>query len=215
MEKIKFFKEIAKVISTVEEEVSREIYIDRISKKYDISKDAIYADVRKIDNAKLAKNENLNSKIAEEIKNKENTVKEIDIKREEYLIYVFLENMNNEEIKKEIKENVDLNGISSEINKKIFEYIFKSEHINKEIAISNIKDEKLRNKITEIYAQDIQINRNKLQKSIREILKQFEINELKKEREEILLSLKDTKITSIERKDKENKLKEIIKKLNN
>ncbi len=214
-EKIKFFKEIAKVISTVEEEISREIYIDRISKKYDISKDAIYADVRKIDNAKLAKNENLNSKIAEEIKNKENTVKEIDIKREEYLIYVFLENMNNEEIKKEIKENVDLNSISSETNKKIFEYIFKSEHINKEIAISNIKDEELRNKITEIYAQDIQINRNKLQKSIREILKQFEINELKKEREEILLSLKDTKITSIERKDKENKLKEIIKKLNN
>ena len=212
-EKIKFFKEIAKVISTVEEEVAREIYIGKISKKYDISKEAIYSDVRKIDNAKL---DNKESEIInkEEIKNIETSTKEIYVKREEYLIYVLLENMSDEKIKKEIEESVDLNNISTELNKKIFEHIIKGGYTNKEIAINAVEDEEVRNKITEIYAQDIQINRNKLQKSIRDILKQFEINELKKEREEILNSLKSTNLTDVHRKEKENKLKEITKKLN-
>ena len=214
-EKIKFFKEIAKVISTVEEEVAREIYIDRISKKYDISKEAIYSDVRKIDNAKLDKKDStLTEQGIREEESKDELVKEIDVKREEYLIYVLLENMYDEKIKKEIQKNVDLKNVSTDIHKQIFEHIFEGGYNNKEMAINDITDENIRNKITEIYSQDIQIGRNILYKSIRDILKQFEINELKKERDEILKDLKDTKITESDRKTKENRLKEIIKEIN-
>ena len=56
-EKIIFFKEVAKVLAQIEEDISREIYIDKISKKYNISKDAIYSDVKKIDNRNKKKYE--------------------------------------------------------------------------------------------------------------------------------------------------------------
>lgn len=215
-EKIIFFKEIAKILSQVEEDVSREIYIDKISKKYNISKDAIYSDVKKIDNRKNKKyqeeiKKELEQKEKQEERNKE--IKEVDTKREEYLIYILLENISNEKMKKEIQENVDLENISLNIHKKTFEYIFNNNFINKDIAISNIEDDDIRNKIAEIYSKDIKIDRNILKKSVKDILKQFEINELKQEREQILKDLKDVKLSEEERKIKEKKLNEILKKM--
>ena len=213
-EKIMFFKEIAKILSEIDEEVSREIYVDRISKKYDISKEAIYSDIKKIDDKKLRKYE---KEVIKELEEKEiNTrreTKEIDEKREEYLIYILLENISDDKIKKEIQENVDLKNISSDINKKIFEHIFKEKQNNKEIVINNIEDEELRNKIIEIYSKDIQIDQSILKKSIKDILKQFELNELKIERDSILEELKNTKLTEEERTEKANRLNEILKKM--
>ena len=213
-EKIMFFKEIAKILSEIDEEVSREIYVDRISKKYDISKEAIYSDIKKIDDKKLRKYE---KEVIKELEEKElNTrreTKEIDEKREEYLIYILLENISDDKIKKEIQENVDLKNISSNINKRIFEHIFKEKQNNKEIVINNIEDEELRNKIIEIYSKDIQIDQSILKKSIKDILKQFELNELKIERDNILEELKNTKLTEEERTEKANRLNEILKKM--
>ena len=214
-EKIMFFKEIAKIISSVEEEIAREIYIDRISKKYNISKEAIYTDVKKLDNKKIKKHEEEVTKESQE-KAKQETkeeVKEIDTKREEYLIYMLLENMSEEKLKKDIKESVDLKNISDDLNKRIFEYIFNNNYTNKDLAISNLEDEALRNKVTEIYLKDIQIDQSVLRKSIKDILKQFELNELKLERERILEKLKDTNLTEEERKEYTNNLNEIIKKM--
>lgn len=214
-EKIMFFKEIAKIISSVEEEIAREIYIDRISKKYNISKEAIYTDVKKLDNKKIKKHEEEVTKEIEEKAKKETKeeVKEIDAKREEYLIYMLLENMSEEKLKKDIKESVDLKNISDDLNKRIFEYIFNNNYTNKDLAISNLEDEALRNKVTEIYLKDIQIDQSVLRKSIKDILKQFELNELKLERERILEKLKDTNLTEEERKEYTNNLNEIIKKM--
>ena len=214
-EKIMFFKEIAKIISGVEEEIAREIYIDRISKKYNISKEAIYTDVKKLDNKKIKKHEEEVTKEIEE-KAKQETkeeVKEIDAKREECLIYMLLENMSEEKLKKDIKESVDLKNISDDLNKRIFEYIFNNNYTNKDLAISNLEDEALRNKVTEIYLKDIQIDQSVLRKSIKDILKQFELNELKIERERILEKLKNTNLTEEERKEYTNNLNEIIKKM--
>ena len=46
-DKIKFLNEIAKIISKIDNNMEREVYIDRISKEYDISKEAIYSEVNK------------------------------------------------------------------------------------------------------------------------------------------------------------------------
>lgn len=211
-----FFKEIAKVLSEIEEDISREIYIDRISKKYNISKDAIYSDVKKLDKKKaerLQKEVEKELEKKQEIEEKDKKVLEIDTKREEYLIYILLENISNEKIKKEIQDNIDLNNISLGIHKKIFEYILNNKFTNKDIAISNIEDDDIRNKIAEIYSKDIKIDQNILKQSIKDILKQFELNELKQEREQILKDLKDTTLKPEERKQKENRLNEILKKM--
>ena len=47
-DKIKFLNEIAKLIAKIENTIEREVYIEKISKGYDISKEAIYAEVNKL-----------------------------------------------------------------------------------------------------------------------------------------------------------------------
>ena len=47
-DKIKFLNEIAKILSKVENTMEREIYIEKIAKGYNISKEAIYAEVNKL-----------------------------------------------------------------------------------------------------------------------------------------------------------------------
>ena len=47
-DKIKFLNEIAKIISKIDNNMEKEIYIERISKEYDVSKEAIYAEVNKL-----------------------------------------------------------------------------------------------------------------------------------------------------------------------
>ena len=47
-DKIKFLKEITKILSNVDNKIEREIYIDKVSEKYNISKEAIYAEVNKV-----------------------------------------------------------------------------------------------------------------------------------------------------------------------
>ena len=47
-DKIKFLNEIAKLISKVENNIEKEVYIEKISKEYEISKEAIYAEVNKL-----------------------------------------------------------------------------------------------------------------------------------------------------------------------
>ena len=46
-DKIKFLKETAKLLTTVESKIEQELYIDKIAKEYDISKEALYAEINK------------------------------------------------------------------------------------------------------------------------------------------------------------------------
>ena len=47
-DKIKFLNEIAKLIAKVDNTIEREVYIEKIAKEYEISKEAIYAEVNKL-----------------------------------------------------------------------------------------------------------------------------------------------------------------------
>ena len=47
-DKIKFLNEIAKLIAKVDNNMEREVYIEKIAKEYQISKEAIYAEVNKL-----------------------------------------------------------------------------------------------------------------------------------------------------------------------
>ena len=47
-DKINFLNEVANILSKVNNELEKEIYIDKISNEYKISKEAIYAQINKI-----------------------------------------------------------------------------------------------------------------------------------------------------------------------
>ena len=91
-DKIKFLNEIAKILAKVENSMEQEIYIEKISKDYDISKDALYSEIKKILYPK-----NANSKVLEKrniqynIPKKEDTkISESRLKRENTIIAMLL-----------------------------------------------------------------------------------------------------------------------------
>ena len=190
-DKIKFLNEIAKLISKIDNTMEREIYIEKIATGYNISKEAIYAEVNKLqysnnksekvlerDMPILRRNNKEQNEIPEEIKRRENTIIAILI--------------NNIETFQMIKENIKIDDFKDETNKQILKEIydeFEKETPNINTVIDHIKGEDMQNHLTEIMAEDYGITDNK--KAIEEILKKYEKERLEKRRDEILIEEKE------------------------
>ncbi len=123
-DKIKFLNEIAKILAKVENSMEQEIYIEKISKDYDISKDALYSEIKKILYPK-----NANSKVLEKrniqynIPKKEDTkISESRLKRENTIIAMLL--MSNVNVYSKIKNKIKPEDFKLEKNKKILEKVY-------------------------------------------------------------------------------------------
>src|SRR5699024_8425376 len=104
---------IAKILSEVDNSMEREVYVDKISDTYKISKEAIYAEINK---RLYSKNEG-NAKILEAKPDiirpkKEEKIDESISRREQMLIYLII-NYPKESLER-IKNVVDLDCIKSE-----------------------------------------------------------------------------------------------------
>ena len=206
-DKIKFLNEIAKLISKIDNTMEREIYIEKISKGYNISKEAIYAEVNKLQYAN-----NKNSKILEKDKpvlakrnqkNKEEVTEEIR-KRENTIIAIL---MSDTQTYQTIKENIKIDDFKDEQNKEILKQLYaelEKENPNVNAVLDHIEDEETRNHLTAIMAEDYGITDN--QKAIEDILQKYEREKLEKRRDEILLEEE-------QESDKEKKA-ELSKELN-
>lgn len=58
-DKIKFLNEIAKLIAKVDNTIEREIYLEKIASEYNISKEAIYAEVNKLSYGRIKRGESV------------------------------------------------------------------------------------------------------------------------------------------------------------
>ena len=58
-DKIKFLNEIAKLLAKIDNTIEREIYIEKLSKGYNISKEAIFGQVNKLQYSNRAQTSNL------------------------------------------------------------------------------------------------------------------------------------------------------------
>ena len=212
-DKVKFLNEIAKLISKIDNSIEREIYIEKIAKNYNISKEAIFGQVNKIQYSGktksnvLEKNKNISNKKTEEQNNK---IKEETIKRENIIISILI---NNPENYNYIKKNINIEDFQYEINIKIIKEIYQElekENNNLNSVLDKLQDDKIQSHLTAIMAEDYGITDNK--KAIDDILKKYEKEKLEKRRDELI------KETSLEQ-DKERKkklgeeLNEIILKL--
>ena len=207
-DKIKLLNEIAKLISKVENTMEREIYIEKLSKGYNISKEAIYAEVNK-----LQYSDKKGSKILEKerpvvgknrIKNIEQVSEEVK-KREDTIIWILI---NNPETYHTVRENIKIEDFKDEINKKILEEIYvelQKENNNINSILDHIEDEQIQNHLTEIMAEDYGIADNK--KAIEDIVKKYKKERLQQRRDEILLQM--------EKESDSDKKKDLGKELNN
>ena len=212
-DKIKFLNEIAKLISKIDNTMEQEIYIEKISKGYNISKEAIYGQVNKLQyaNNKSAKVLEKDKKVVVHREKKtSNEVSEEIIKRENTIISILINNPENYSI---IKERIDIKDFRDETNKKILQEIFcelEKENANLSVVLDHIEDENIQNHLTAIMAEDYGIIDNK--KAIEDILQKYEKEKLEKRRDEILIEEKQE--TDIEKKKQLRKeLNEIIFKL--
>ena len=213
-DKIKFLNEIAKILAKVENSMEQEIYIEKISKDYDISKDALYSEIKKILYPK-----NANSKVLEKrniqynIPKKEDTkISESRLKRENTIIAMLL--MSNVNVYSKIKNKIKPEDFKLEKNKKILEKVYGEyeKGITEIYDVLNLfEEEDIINHITEIMAKDYGIT--DIDKGIDDILSTYERENLKDKRDEILRALEDSTLNNESKLKLERELNDIIIKL--
>ena len=207
-DKIKFLNEIAKSISKIENDIEKEVYIEKLAKEYDISPEAIYAEVNKISykEAKDAKildkpkvvvrhiDKSVNENVSEATKKRENTI----------LSILLLGDMNIYQI---IKQNIKIEDFKDTINKRIAERLyeeFENGNSNINSIIDNLDVEE-QGRITMIMAEDYEIE--DIEKAIDDIIQSYEKERLNDRKFKILELLDETS-------EKDKKI-ELEKELNN
>ncbi len=211
-DKIKFLNEIAKLISKVDNTIEREVYIEKIAKEYDISKEAIYAEVNKL-TYKGLKSEKILEKSKPVVTHKKIEKKEVSPaikKRENTIISILLTGDLSifQIIKQSIKPEDFQDEVNANIAKKLYEELEKgNSNIN---GIIDELEQEEQNQITMIMADDYEIN--DLEKAIDDLIQTYEKEKLNNRKFEILEKLEQT--TNIdEKKELEKELSNIIIRL--
>ena len=171
-DKIKFLKETANVLSKIESKIEQELYISKIATEYDISKEAIYAEINKLSlktqNATILEK----PKQIAKIKTEKKTISETEANRENIIISLLLKNgIATYNI---IKGKSLIEDFKSEENKAIVRKLFEEfENDVQEINVLNLfEEEELINKITEILSNDYDLQDEK--KSLNDIINIYE-----------------------------------------
>ena len=213
-DKIKFLNEIAKLISKIDNSMEREVYIEKIAKEYDVSKEAIYAEVNKL-TYKESKDEKLLSKpkpVVRHIEKKEtDNISEATKRRENTVLAILLSGDRN--IYEIIKQNITIKDFKYEIDKKIAEKLYE-EFENGNSNINSIIDdlsEEEQNHITMIMAEDYGID--DVEKAIDDIIQSYEKDKLNERKIEILKLLEENTIEETQKKELEKELNDIIIRL--
>ena len=207
-DKIKFLKEISKILAKVDNIMEREIYIEKISKGYNISQEAIYAEVNKLiySGTKEEKKLELKEVNKAKVQEKETEIINQDLKKRENTIIALLLDSDKQTYLK-IKEKIKPEDFKDETNRKIAEVLYQElekDECNINSLISEF-DENTQSHITMVMATDYEIE--KVDKAIDDILSKYEREKLNARKQEILKEL--------DKVQDEEKKRELGKELSN
>ncbi len=212
-DKIKFLNEIAKILSKVDNNMEKEIYIDKISKEYGISKEAIYGEVNKLIYSKSSDKKVLEKAPIKTYIKKEEPEKldEAIIKREKMVIYILVN--YPEATYKKIKDIITVEDIKSETNKIIISRIYEQyEKKIKENILDYFEEEDIINYLSGIMADDFGVS--DIDKCIEDLINIYNKEKLVNLRNSIIKKLENTEnINKDEVNELERKLNEVILKL--
>ncbi len=211
-DKVKFLTEIAKILSNVDNNIEREVYIDRISKVYEISKNAIVSEVDKLLYRSLAgvtKFEKSNIVLKD---TQDSKIDVVTRKREGMVVYLLID--YTKAAFEKIKNVVDLDLIKSEKNKKIIGILYERIDLNNlpENIISLFEDEDDINYVSGILSYDFEIS--DVNKAIEDIEKVYYKEKLISLRNELILKLENNNdAEEADKKEIENELTNVILEL--
>ena len=211
-DKIKFLNEIAKLISNVDNTIEREVYIEKIAKEYDISKEAIYAEVNKLTykNVKTEKVLEKPKPVVTHIKREEKVISEAVKRRENTVIALLL--MGDLNIFEILRQNIKVENFQDEVNKKIAQKLyeeFEKGNSNINAIIDNLEQDE-QNQITMIMSEDYEIT--DIEKAIDDVVQAYEREKLNTRKFEIL-DLLDKNLENDQKKELEKELSNIIIRL--
>ena len=211
-DKVKFLRAVTKLLSEIDDKIEREIFIEKISNQYEISREAIYSEVNKI----LYKNDvtiNNNQKSAPKKETEEkNSVDEAALKRENLIIYLLINNTKEAFVK--LISNIGLEDFKNEYNRVIFEKIKEIEDVSEAKVmktIANIEDENLQRHVSELMVSDYEIT--SVQKCIDELLLTYNKDRLNNRKLEIIKALERKDLNKEEVASLEQELSTIIVEL--
>lgn len=212
-DKIKFLNEVAKIVAKVENSMEREVYVDKISLEYKVSKDAIYAEINKLLYANSRTEQKLEKKVVP-VKNvsiqQEEQPIDVKTKRLESLVIYLLINYPDKSFER-LKKLIDNNVIKIERNKAIINKLYE-EHEKGNINIENIldlfDDEITVNYLSGIMSSDFEIT--DVDKCIEDVLVTYRKELLLQRRNEILGKIDNNDLTKEEVANLEAQLNEVI-----
>ncbi len=201
--KINFLTQVANILTTINNEIEREIYIDKISKKYNIGPGPIYKEIEKKLNTQYNKDNDIVIDM-QSLSKKMQMNTSLKKREEQYIILLILS--KDKKIQEKIFHDIAPNDINNSNIKKIYEYIIelkKEYDINKIDILSKIKEDELVKEFTEILYINTQnldyykllndVLRAKLKERLYnrriEILKRIKISENKDELEILKIEL--------------------------
>ena len=214
-DKIKFLTEIARELSKVNSSIEKEVYIDKIASDYQISKEAIYAEINKIQYVKGNNNKLLERKstVVKPTVSVEDQVSDSVLKRENLVIYLLVN--YPEETFQKLRANVRIEDIKSDKNKKILQKLYEelgSGNDNITNVLDFFEDEDVVNHLSGIMATDFEIT--EVGKCIEDVIINYEKDKLISKRNNIIKKLENTnELTSDEIASLEKELSELIIKL--
>lgn len=206
--KVEFLTKMARVLSEIENEIERDMYLEYMSTKYKINKDVLIAEVmKKTNKTKNSMFGNIDYIVRR--KQQGNLRKQ----QEQYIIALML--LNDKKIYKEIITKFNENDFENNELKELYEDIknlYNNGDINKINIITKFDDEEKIKLITDIMCIDMyEFDKDKL---LVDMINTFKKYRYTKRREEILEKLKKD-ITEDEKRLLELEISQIIKKISN
>ena len=213
-DKIKFLNEVANILSKIENNMEREVYIDKISLEYKVSKEAIYAEVNK----KLYGNSQSEKKLERpvttirEVKQDvaEKEVDEKTKKTESLIIYLLINYPDKSFVR--LANIVKNNLIKLEKNKLIINKLYEEHgkgNINIESIIDLFEDENIVNYLSGIMSSNFEIT--DVDKCIDDVILTYKKEILLKKRNDIMNKLNSQNtITKDEVANLEEELNSVI-----
>lgn len=182
--KVRFLTGVSNILAKIDNNIERDMYIDKIAKKYGMSPGPIIKEVekgltKKSGNDVFVDMQSLNKKMQ--------LVTNVRKRQEQYIVALLLS--KKPAIQQEIVKNIKSSDIDNEDVRKIFDFILSlmdNYDINKIDILSKIQDEDMVKEITDIMYIDISGYENKL---LQDVLKNKKKEKLYARRDEILKRL--------------------------
>lgn len=186
-EKIKFLTKMADVLSKIENNIERDIYVDKFSNQLGVGKEAIYAEIEK----KTLRNnvqKKQNNKISQNFLNQNKENNNSSKSNEDLIIYLL--SKKDDDIYKKLKDSIDISMIEDNIKKNIImklNDLYETGNINNRAIDSICETDEEFNVLTKILMNE-NINED-TEKILTEVLKSFKLDFLKNKRNVLMKKL--------------------------